>query len=715
MEKSEKEIPVIYPEQYELFERGQLRGPISRRSFFKRMGAGMAAFVVVSDVLSAQAFKHLSPKEKALAEDTIASWIHIGADESITVYTGKVEVGQNIRTSLAQTVAEELSVPVKDITLIMGDTDSVPYDRGTFGSLTTPQMAPILRKAAASIREMMVELASKEWNLGKETSLHMEKGYIHHPSNGAKLSYAQLANGEKLFHKINNDAKTVPPKEWKIAGTSVPKVNGRDIITGRHQYVSDMSLPGMVYGKILRPPTYGATLENINTAKAEQVPGVKVVREKDFVGVTAPDSRTASMALAMIETEWKEMPQPSRNVLFSHLKEKGEKDESEREALLQAYSSAEDKLEQEFLIHYIAHVPLEPRAGIAKWEGDQLTVWTGTQRPFGVQEELQKTFNIPKDNIRVLMPDTGSGYGGKHTGEAGIEAARLSKAVGKPVKVNWTREEEFKWAYFRPAGVITVKSATRNGALAAWEFHNYNSGSAGLQTPYEAMEKHHKFHSSDSPLRQGSYRALASTANIFAIESQMHDMAVLNNTDPLEFRLRHLKDDRLTAVVKEAAKAFDWGKKKPTDHGYGIACGAVKGGFVATCAEVHVHPSSHEVKILRTVTAFECGAIINPRHLRSQVLGCVLQGLGGALFEAVDFRDGDILNPSLSAYRVPRFKDTPEMEIVLLDRKDLASSGAGEAPIVGIAPAIRNAIFDATGIKINQLPLLPSGVVPGMA
>lgn len=712
MEKAEKELSIIYPEQYELFEKG-FRGPISRRSFFKKMGSGIATFLVVSDVLSTQAINHLSPEDKALADDTIASWIHIGEDGGITVFTGKVEVGQNIRTSLAQAVAEELSISVESITLIMGDTDQVPYDRGTFGSLTTPQMAPILRKAAASLREMLTNMASKEWSLEKEIPFQMEKGYIHHPSNGAKLSYAELAKGQKQFEKINDQVRTVPPEEWKIVGTSVPKVNGKDIVTGRHKYVSDLSLPGMLYGKILRPPTYGATLGKINTDRAEQVPGVRVIKEKDFVGITAPDSRTAAMALAMIEAEWKKVPQPSRNTLFTYLKEKGEKDESRKEALQNIFSSAEHKLEQQFLVHYIAHVPLEPRAGLARWEGDELTVWTGTQRPFGVQEELQRAFDIPKDKIRVIMPDTGSGYGGKHTGEAGIEAARLSKSVGKPVKVTWTREEEFKWAYFRPAGVIEVKSASLNGSIEGWEFHNYNSGSAGIECPYVVGEKHHKFHPSDSPLRQGSYRALASTANIFAIESQINDMAAMNNADPLAFRLKHLKDERLQAVTEAAAEAFGWGKGKSKDHGFGIASGAVKGGFVATCAEVHVHPTSHEVKVLRIITAFECGAIVNPRHLRSQVLGCVLQGLGGALFEAVDFRDGDILNPSLSSYRVPRFKDTPELEIILLDRKDLPSSGAGEAPIVGIAPAIRNAVFDVTGIKINQLPLLPNGVVAG--
>ncbi|MEX2594041.1 MAG: molybdopterin cofactor-binding domain-containing protein [Anditalea sp.] len=711
MKKPEVEDTAHYPEQYELYETPAFKSPLSRRSFFKQMGGGIAAFLVFTDVLASEVLGNLDTKEKSLAEDTIAAWIHINEEGKITVFTGKVEVGQNIRTSLAQIVAEELFVPVAAIEMVMGDTRLTPYDRGTYGSLTTPQMGPKLRKAAASVRELLTEMASQEWKV-ENGSLQMEKGFIHHPGNGDKLSYGDLVKGKKLLQKVNEEVAVISPEQWKIAGTSVSKVNGRDFITGRHKYVSDMKLPDMLYGKILRAPANGASLERVDTEKAKQLPGVTVIQDGDFIGVTAPDSQSAAVALAMIEAEWGKSPQPSRKELFQYLKDQGEQKEQKAE-VEEAFQGSNLQLEQTFHIDYIAHAPLEPRAGLAQWEGDQLTVWTGTQRPFGVQEELEEVFGIPKENIRVIMPDTGSGYGGKHTGEAGIEAARLAKEVGKPVKVLWSREEEFKWAYFRPAGVIEVKSALgSDGDLASWEFHNYNSGSAGIEAPYEAGVRNTHFHSSRSPLRQGSYRALASTANIFAHECQMNDMAVMNQTDPLKFRLQNLKDDRLIAVLEATAQAFGWNQSKPTGHGFGIACGAVKGGYVATCAEVQVHPSSREVKILRLAAAFECGAIINPAHLKSQVVGCILQGLGGAMFEAVDFKEGEILNPSLLSYQVPRFQDTPELEIVLVDRKDLPSAGAGEAPIVGVAPAIRNAIFDATGVKLNNLPMLPNGVVP---
>src|SRR5690606_15321549 len=371
--------------------------------------------------------------------------------------------------------------------------------------------------------------------------------------------------------------------------------------------------------------------------------------------------------------------------LFQYLKEQAG-DKEQNPAADQIFNAADQKITQSFSLDYIAHVPLEPRAGVAQWEGDHLTVWTGTKRPFAVQEELEQAFKIPKDKIRVIMPDTGSGYGGKHTGEAGVEAARLAKVVGTPVKVLWTREEEFKWAYSRPSGVMEVKcSLDKGGVINSWQLYNYNSGSAGLESPYNTGIKHSKFLGSQSPLRQGSYRALASSANIFAIESTMDDLALMAGMDPLEFRLKHLEDERLSNVLKATAEAFGWGLANKENRGYGLACGSGRGGYVATCTEVEVHGQSKEVKVLKLTLGFECGAIINPAHLRGQVVGCVLQGLGGALFEAVDFQDGEILNASLSTYRVPRFKDVPDIEVVLLDRKDLPSSGAGEAPIVASA------------------------------
>lgn len=692
---------IEYPakEQYELHETPVYNFRINRRTFFGALGSGLAiAFSVSYSVASSLVDSELAP------DDQLNAWIHISEKGRVTIYTGKAEVGQNIRTSLAQIVAEELAVPIENIDMVMGDTALTPYDRGTFGSRSIPYMGPQLRKAAATAREALLDMAAETWKIDR-ASLTIRDGSVV-SKTGKKIPIGQLTKGKELVRPIKEDVAVTPVEQWKIAGTSVRKVNGESFITGKHRFTSDIKLPGMLIGKILRAPAYGASLVSADLSEAKKLNGVVIVQDGDFIGVAAPDLSTANKALKAIKAEWKITSPPSREEMFLYLKTKAENALKRNNALHPAADTGASA-EHLFTIDYIAHVPLEPRAGVAQWEGNKLTVWIGTQRPFGVQEDLEKVFHLPKANIRVIQPDTGSGYGGKHTGEAGIEAARLAKEAGKPVKVVWTREEEFTWAYFRPSGVIAVKATTdKEGKLSSWEFHNCNSGGSGLETPYEVKNKKEQFHQTDSPLRQGSYRGLAATANVFARESIMNDLAEDLKTDPLTFRLNNLSEERMKNVLQAAAEKFGWSTYQPSENrGIGIACGNEKGSYVATCAEVAVDPSNDVVKVIRTVTAFECGAIINPEHLKNQIQGAVIQGLGGALFEKIDFNNGKILNGTMSRYRVPRFADIPVVEVVMLNRKDIPSAGAGETPILAIAPAIRNAIAKATGKRLYAMPL----------
>jgi isoquinoline 1-oxidoreductase len=493
-------------------------------------------------------------------------------------------------------------------------------------------------------------------------------------------------------------------------------VDGRDFVTGAHKYPSDQKRPGMLYGKIVRPSKFEAKLVSADATAAEKMAGVVVVRDGDFIGVAAPSEELATRAAAAIKTDWNAALEPSSNDLFEYLRKNPEAPEKANTSNGGDAKFSGDapsrQLSATYTVAYIAHAPLEPRTALAEWSGEKLTVWTGTQRPFGVREELAAAFRIPQESVRVLMPDTGSGYGGKHTGETAIEAARLARAAKKPVKVVWTRKEEFTWAYFRPAGVIDLRATVgADGRLEYWEFTNFNSGGSGLSTPYVAEVRTERFQPTKYPLRQGSYRGLAATANHFARESFMDELAQQAKLDPLEFRRRNLRDERLKAVFAAAAQKFGWpGKKKSPSLGFGIAGGVEKGGYIATCAEVAVDRSTGAVRVVRLVTAFECGAVVNPDGLRNQVEGSNIMGIGGALFEAIEFEDGRILNAAFSKYRVPRFKDVPVIETVLLDRKDLPSAGAGETPIVGVAPAIGNAIFDATGIRLRSLPMVPNGL-----
>ncbi|HYU45752.1 MAG TPA: molybdopterin cofactor-binding domain-containing protein [Terriglobales bacterium] len=705
------------PERYELAAAPTYHFDLDRRDFFRFLGAGILVVSVMKHAAFAQESGASGQRRGNSLPKEIDAWLHIGENGKVTVYTGKVEVGQNIRTSLSQGVAEDLHVPLKNIDLVMGDTKLTPFDMGTFGSRTTPTMNLQLRKVAAAARETLIGLAAAQWQTERQ-HLAAVDGEVRDPQGKRSLDYAALVKGQQLTQSVPADIPLALATDSTVAGQSPPKVDGRDFVTGNHLYPSDVKLPDMLHGKVLRPPSFGATLLSVDSHQAQQL-AVTVVHDGNFVGVAAPSTEAASAAVAAIHAEWKSEPQPSGKELFEYLKKNpvegrdptGDGDRYEVGSVDQALASADHRLQQTYTVSYIAHVPLEPRAAVAKWDGDNLTVWTGTQRPFGVRSELAEAFHLPEDQIRVLMPDTGSGYGGKHTGETAIEAARLARAAKRPVKVTWTREEEFIWAYFRPAGVIDVMSAVRaDGTLAAWEFHNYNSGSAGIRTYYDVPNQRIVFHPTRSPLRQGSYRALAATANHFARESHMDELAHTLKMDPLEFRLKNLKDERLRAVFEAAAKKFGWGKTAAPGHGFGMGGGYEKLGNIATFAEVNVDRKTGGVRVVRVVSAFECGAIVNPDNLRNQIEGSNVQGLGGALFEAIEFENGKILNGRMSEYRVPRFSDLPVIETVLLDRKNLPSAGAGECPMVGLAPAIANAIFQASGVRLRALPLAPNGL-----
>jgi isoquinoline 1-oxidoreductase len=684
---------------------------LDRRGFLKLFGGGLLVGFAGGLGWTQEAGRAFGSHE--ISQD-IGAWLHIAADGRVKVFTGKAEIGQNIRTSLAQLVAEELRVPFASIEMVMGDTGLTPWDMGTFGSLSTPMMGPQLRTMAAAARQMLVEMAAKRWN-ADAASLTAADARVTDPGSSRSLSYGELTRGENLVKIVSGAERLTPGSAWKIAGTPVPKAEAREFVTGKHTYPSDVIRPGMLFGGVLRPDGFHATLESVDTSAAEKLPGVKVVRSGDFTGVVAPDAFTAQRALSAIRAKWNVPSQPSNRDLFTILKGGSGSGREAGGAVERAMAGADLKLEEQYTFEYIAHAPLEPRAAVAEWDGPNLTVWTGIQSPFSVRDALAQAFQNSSAQVRIIQPDMGGGFGGKHTAEAPLEAARLARAAGKPVKLVWTRREEFTWAYFRPAGLIEIRAgARRDGTLVAWEHHNYNSGGSAIETPYNVPNPLTQYHEADSPLRQGPYRSLAAAANHFARESHMDGVAHLAGMDPLEFRLKNLSDARLRAVFNAAAERFGWGRSKSTPaRGFGIAGGAEKGGYVATCAEVEIDPASKKLRIRRVVQAWESGAIVNPDGLRNQNMGAIVQAIGGALFEQILFADGRILNPTLAEYRVPRFSDTPEVEIVLLDRKDLPSAGAGETCIVGLAPAVGNAIFAAAGVRLRNLPMAPRAAAPG--
>ncbi len=663
MRKTTDTPDIIEPERYELAEPPAHQLEMDRRQFLETAGAGLLT-AALAPAASGQAS---SPG--AAAE----SRLRFAADGSVTLLTGKVEEGQGARTELAMAAAEELRLPVERIDVVMADTDQVPNDGITAGSRTTPSTVPAVRRAAAAAR----------------------KGTP--PADGS----------------------LTPVADWRVMGKSHVRLNAKDIVTGSHRFPSDVRRPGMLYGCVLRPPSYGSVLESVDLAEAKKMTGVTAVRDGEFAGCVAPTSFATRKAVEKLaaSARWRSSEHPSSKALFSYLKEHARREAQggrggraqTRGSVEQGMAAAKRRLDASYHVAYVQHAPMEPRAAVAEWQDGKLTVWTGTSNPFSVRDQLAEAFRLRPGQVRIIVPDMGGGFGGKHTGEVAVEAARLAREAGRPVSVRWTRAEEFMWAYFRPAALIEAAAGLDGGgSIVAWEFTNYNSGTAALDSPYRIANSRAQFVTCDAPLRQGSYRCLAATANNFARECFMDELAAGAGSNPLEFRLAHLDNGRLRAVLEEAADRFGWRdrqKKRKPGTGIGLACGTEKGSVVAACVEVELDRASGMPRVLEICEAFECGTMINPANVRQQVEGCILQGLGAVLREEIQFENGRLTNGSFTRYRVPRFRDVPKMEIVLIDRRDLDSVGAGETPIIAVAPAVANAVFQITGERVRAMPV----------
>jgi isoquinoline 1-oxidoreductase len=701
---------MVEPERYELRERPTYRFAVNRRQFLETAGAGLLIAVASGS----------SEAQIGGGPGTLEARLHIGEDGFITVLSGKIEEGQGALTEIAMAAAEELRVPVERVRMVLADTDVTPNDGITAGSGTTPRTTPLVRKAGATARELLRNAASRQWGVPAGL-LEVRNGAV--ATGGKTYGYADLARSPELAAAykaaLPEGAAVAAAKDWQLLGKPHVRADAREIVTGAHRFPRDIVRPNMLYGKVLRPPAYGATLANADVAAARKMPGVTALRDGAFVGCAAPTSFAARKALEAIAAgaQWNTAPQPSSDNLFEYLKQHakpGRQQPQSRGSVESALFDAKHRLKATYQVAYAQHASLEPRSAVAEWQDGRLTVWTGTSNPPGTRQQLADALHVPMERVRVIVPHFGGGFGGKHTAEAAVEAALLAREAGRPVAMHWTRAEEFMWAYFRPAAVIEVEAGLdAAGLIAAWDFTNYNSGASAIDTPYRIPNTRTRFLESDSPLRQGSYRCLAATANNFARESFTDELAGVAGKDPLEFRLAHLDNERLRNVLIAAAERFGWATRRREHRpgvGIGLACGTEKNSVVAACCEVEVDRATGVPKPLEVVQAFECGAILNPIGLRCQVEGAMTMGLGPALREEAIFKDGKLVNGRFGAYRVPRFRDLPKAEIVLLDRKDLESAGAGEAPIIAIAPAIGNAVFDATGQRVRAMPMrVPRG------
>jgi CO/xanthine dehydrogenase Mo-binding subunit len=690
---------------------------LSRREFLKLTGGGIVVFFTLRDPDWLEAQRRGQP----LPEDFNA-FLRIGEDGRVSCFTGKIEMGQGVVTSLAMMLADELDVPLASVDMVMGDTDLCPYDQGTWGSMSTRFFGPPLRAAAAEARAVLLELASERLKT-PASQLATEAGVVYNRSDRkAKVTYAQLAAGQRIERHATPKPAPKKPEEFVIIGRPELRRDSVEKVSGRAKYAGDLREPGMLYARILRPPAHGAKLISADTAAAKNVAGARVLQDGDLIAVLHEDREQSGQALDLIKAEW---DKPDAKVddatIFDHLLRVAPAGAVTAQGgdLAAGEKLSKTVIEETYLDGYKAHAAMETHTALAKIDGDKVTCWASTQSPFGVREEVASALGLKTENVRVLTPWVGGGFGGKGSDGQAVEAARLARLVGRPVQVTWTRAEEFFFDEFRPAAVIKIKAGVdASGRMALWDYGVYFAGERGSQQYFDIPNHRTTVFGSgwrgvpgSHPFATGPWRAPGNNTNTFARESHVDALAAAAGMDPLEFRLKNLKDERMIRVLREAAKAFGWTPAKaPSGRGYGIAAGIDAGTYVAHIAEVAVDKETREVAVKRVVCAQDMGLAVNPEGAKIQIEGCITMGLGYALREHIRFKGGEILDVNFDTYEIPRFSWLPKIETVIIDDKNAPAQGGGEPAIICMGAVIANAIFDAVGARVRQLPLTPERI-----
>jgi isoquinoline 1-oxidoreductase len=693
---------------------------MNRREFIKISGGGIFILFAVKDMsLFAQQQQHTLPTD-------FNAFLRIGEDGRVSCFTGKIEMGQGVVTSLAQMLADELDVTLDDVDMVMGDTDLCPWDMGTFGSMSTRFFGPPLRKAGAEGRMVLLQLASDVLKV-PVNNLVSENGIVFDKKNkNKKVTYAQLAKGKKITKKLSETVTVKKPSEFKIMGKSHTRRDGDEKITGKAKYSADIQLPGMLYAKILRPPAHGAKMLDVDLSEVKKIKDVQVVKDGDLIAVLHAYPDVAEEALSKIKAKF-DIPKSdlTDKTIFDHLLKvasKGKVVKSEGN-LKSGEEQSGNVFDETYFDGYKAHAPMEPHAAVANFEGKKITVWASTQTPFRAKEAVAETLGISEDNVRIKPPFLGGGFGGKSTNLQIIEAARLAKLTGKPVQVAYTRAEEFFFDSFRPAAVVKIKSGvTKEGKISFWDYAEYFAGERGAVEFYNIPNTKTTAYGSGwggetgvHPFATGPWRAPGNNTNTFAREAQIDIMAAKAGIDPFEFRLKNLNDEKMRAVLKATADKFGWKPaKSPSGRGFGIACATDAGTYVAAIAEVEVNKTSGEVIVKRVVCVQDMGLAINPEGAKIQMEGSITMGLGYSLKEDIHFKGGEIFDKNFDTYDIPRFSWLPKIETEIIDNKNADPQGGGEPAIVIMGAIVANAIYDAIGKRVMQLPINPERLKEAM-
>jgi nicotinate dehydrogenase subunit B len=729
---------------------------VSRRDFLRTGGA-----VVVSFTLNAALPEWAMAQRSAAGADLgkpvdpreVDSFLAFHVDGSVTLYTSKVDVGTGLRVAMSQMAAEELGIPVERITVLEGDTALTPSQGGTGGSSGIPVGGVGVRQAAATARQAILNLAAEQLKV-PAAEVTLADGIVRSAPGGPSISISTLIGGKRLALQVDPKAPLKDTSRYTVVGKPIlrPDVPGK--CTAKHVYLQDLSVPGMLHGRVIRPPAIGAELISVDETSIHKIPDAELIRMENFLAVVAKDEWAAVRAARELKatwTEWRSLP--GSEGLARHVRESAvDRDEVlvSRGDLTAALPAAAKRFSATYSWPCQGHASLGPSCAVADVRADGTTIWTSSQGTYGMRANFAKVFGIPEDKLRVVYLDGSGSYGGNGNDDAAADALLLSRKVGHPVRVQWMREDEHGWDPKGPPQLLDLRGGIDGeGRIVAWETEMWlpttvpgnrpllaadaaaipqarGQGAGAISQngdpPYAATNVRVVVHwLKETPLRPSNLRAPGKIANVFAVEGFTDEMAAEAAVDPVEFRLRGLTDQRAIDVLKRATEIIGW-QSRPSPNprraqgdllvgrGVGHAHYKQAENYVAIAMEVAVDPASGRINVRRITCAHDCGLVINPDGLRNQIEGCIVQTLSRALHEEVKFDRSRVTSVDWASYPILTFPELPSIEVALLDRPSLPPFGAGEAATAPVAGALANAIFDATGVRLRSVPFTPERV-----
>jgi nicotinate dehydrogenase subunit B len=727
----------------------------TRRSVLKTAGAIVVSFGFDPHDAAAQPLPTSNAPRSPLDVKEVDSFLAIHPDGAVTIYTSKVDVGTGMRIAIAQMAAEELGIPIGRITVVDGDTARCPNNGGTGGSTGLTRGGTAVRQAAATARQALLRLGSEQLKV-PVAELTIADGEVRRAASTRGIGIGRLVGGRQLRVQVDANAPLAQPSDYSVVGTSPRRPDVPAKCTGRYTYIQDVTVPGMLHARVIRPPAIGATLTSVDESSVSTLPGVRVVRIESFLAVVSENEWATVRAANQLKATWTERHElPGHDKLEPYLRQGVvERDQTfvDRGDVTNALAAAAKTMNATYFWPCQSHASLGPSCAVADVRPEGTTVWTSSQVTYGLRATLARVFELPAESMRVIFVEGSGSYGTNGADHAAADALLLSKTLRRPVRVQWSRQDELGWDPKGPQQLLDLRAGLdAAGRLAAWQTEMWipanhrgarillAAGAAGLAQDngrdaaaiYENGDPSYPVDHvrvmahwlRDTPLNTSNLRAPGKPGNVFAVESFTDEIAAATGIDPLAFRLQRLTDPRAIEVIKRAATAFGWDARPSPNpkrqagtvqEGRGMAYVRYKQAenYVATFMEVAVDRSTGVIAVKRVVCAHDCGLVVNADALKNQIEGAITQTLSRTLHEEVQFDTARVTSVDWASYPILRFPEAPAIEVILIERRDQPLWGAGEAAAVPIAAALGNAVFDATGVRLRRVPftrLRPSG------